>query len=395
MASRKADVIVVGAGPAGCAAAFDLARAGLDVLLLDRRSFPRVKPCGGALTVKAIRALRFSIAPVVRAVITDVVGGRELTRSSRLSSPRPISVMTVREELDAFVLGKTLKAGARFAKIGRVTEIRQARGSVRVVTQDEQLTARFLVGADGANSTVRRLCGLPPQQFGFAIEGQVAASAAGGRSVRIDFGVVPRGFGWVFPKGDHLNVGVYTYDARFPLFPQQLRWYARASLGREDVSHLVGSPIGMGGWAREPRRGRVFLAGDAAGFCEPVLGEGIYYAIASGQIAAAAILAEPPGRRPRPLGIQIPHEAFPGHPAHRGPVGRSLLSRSGAQLPRPDVAPRGVLPDEGILPRDSAGADPRVAARPAISMTGLGAGVLIGRQRSSPRNREPAIGLCR
>ncbi|HET9211537.1 MAG TPA: FAD-dependent oxidoreductase, partial [Thermoanaerobaculia bacterium] len=67
MERGTADVLVVGAGPAGCAAAFDLARAGLDVLLLDRRSFPRVKPCGGALTVKALRALRFSVAPLVRA----------------------------------------------------------------------------------------------------------------------------------------------------------------------------------------------------------------------------------------------------------------------------------------------------------------------------------------
>src|SRR5262249_8055683 len=73
MGDRQPDAAVVGAGPAGCAAAFDLATAGLDVLLLDRRSFPRVKPCGGALTVKAIRALRFSIEPVVRAVITDLV----------------------------------------------------------------------------------------------------------------------------------------------------------------------------------------------------------------------------------------------------------------------------------------------------------------------------------
>jgi geranylgeranyl reductase family protein len=292
MGNKKLDAVVVGAGPAGCAAAFDLARANLDVLLLDRRSFPRVKPCGGALTIKALEALRFSIEPVVRAVITDFVSRRELTQEARFSRPQPISVMTIREELDAFVLGRTLRAGARFAKIGRITEILETRESVTVATEGGRFSARFLIGADGANSTVRRLSGVSPPALGFAIEGQVADSIADNHSVRLDFGVVPRGFGWVFPKGDHFNVGIYTYDGRFSLFPRQLRWYAQASLDRSDISQIVGCPIGMGGWAGAPKRGRVFLVGDAAGLCEPVLGEGIYYAIKSGQIAAASILAE-------------------------------------------------------------------------------------------------------
>lgn len=289
---KKLDAVVVGAGPAGCAAAFDLARENLNVLLLDRRSFPRVKPCAGALTVKAVAALRFSIEPVVKSVITDLVSRRELAQPVRFPSGRPISVMTVREELDAFVLGKTLRAGARFARIGRMTQIVETGGSVTVATEGERFTARFLIGADGANSTVRRLCGMPPPDLGFAIEGQAAGPVADNRSVRLDFGIVPRGFGWIFPKGDHLNVGLYTWDARFPLFLQQLRWYAQESLKRSDLQKIVGCPIGMGGWAANPRPGRVFLVGDAAGLCEPVLGEGIYYAIRSGQIAAASILAE-------------------------------------------------------------------------------------------------------
>jgi len=228
----------------------------------------------------------------VRAVITDIVSGREMTRSTRLSSPHPISVMTIREELDAFVLERTIQTGAQFAKIGRIQEIRETRESVTIVTESNRFTARFLIGADGANSTVRRLTGQIPNDSGFAIEGQVADAVADNHSARIDFGVVPRGFGWVFPKGNHFNVGIYTYDARIPIFTQQLRWYVKDSLEREDMTQIVGCPIGMRGWARVPRRGKVFLVGDAAGLCDPVLGEGIYYAIKSGQIAAASILAE-------------------------------------------------------------------------------------------------------
>jgi len=290
--NKKFDVIIVGAGPSGCAAAYDLARANLDVLLLDRRSFPRVKPCGGALTVRAISKLRFSIEPVVRSVISEFAGSRELTQHTRFSGPAPVSVLTIRKELDDFVLRRTLQAGARFVKIGRITEILETGRHVIVATGRDRFTARFLIGADGANSTVRRLTGQSPQRLGFAIEGHVAASTTDNRCVWYDFGVVPRGYGRIFPKGDHFHVGIYTYDARFRLSTQQLLWYVQRTLQRSDVCNIVGAPIGMGGWAGEPSRGRIFLVGDAAGLCEPLLGEGIHNAIRSGQIAAGAILAE-------------------------------------------------------------------------------------------------------
>lgn len=290
--NKKFDVIIVGAGPSGCAAAFDLAQENLDVLLLDRRRFPRVKPCGGALTARAIGRLRFSIEPVVRSVINEFAASRELTQHARFSGPAPVSVLTVRQELDDFVLRRTLQAGARFTRIGRITEILETDKRVTVATGSERFTARFLIGADGANSTVRRLTGQSLQRFGFAIEGHVAASTTDNGCVWYDFGVVPRGYGRIFPKGDHFQVGIYTYDARFRLSKQQLLWYVQRTLQRSDVFQIVGAPLGMGGWNGEPRRGRVFLVGDAAGLCEPLLGEGLHNAIQSGQIAAKAILAE-------------------------------------------------------------------------------------------------------
>jgi flavin-dependent dehydrogenase len=107
-----------------------------------------------------------------------------------------------------------------------------------------------------------------------------------------DFGIVPRGYGWIFPKSDHLNVGIYTYDARFRLFPAQLRGYIKHKMSRDDVTHVVGHAIAMGAGNDHHQSRRLFLVGDAGGFCEPVLGEGIFYAIRSGQMAAASIIEE-------------------------------------------------------------------------------------------------------
>ena len=281
----------MGAGPAGCAAAFDLAAAGVKCAILESRSFPRVKPCGGALTVKAVQALRFSIQPVVKNVVTDFVAGREFTREERFRWKYPIGVMTVREELDEFVLQKTLDAGAAFIKIEQISEIEKSDNSVAVQTDIGPIKSDFLIGADGANSRVRQLIGCSQElQRGFAIEAQVACNTAKEPTMTFDFGVVPRGYGWVFPKGDHYNVGVYTFDAKFRLFPEQLKSYIKEKLGPVSLSRIVGHSIGFGAWNEAQLAKRIFLIGDAGGFCEPILGEGIFYAVKSGQIAAEAVL---------------------------------------------------------------------------------------------------------
>ena len=102
------DVIVVGAGPAGCATAYDLATSGRSVLLLDRCDFPRPKACAGGVTVKAVRALRYSITPVVVATVCRIQVSKNLEHSANLDSSKPVCVMTVREDLDAFCLNQTI-----------------------------------------------------------------------------------------------------------------------------------------------------------------------------------------------------------------------------------------------------------------------------------------------
>ncbi|MBV8681863.1 MAG: geranylgeranyl reductase family protein [Caulobacteraceae bacterium] len=287
------DVIVVGAGPAGCAAAYDLADAGLSVRLLDRKSFPRPKPCAGAVTVKALKRLRYSIAPVVRYVARDLEVTLRGERVRHFRSRHPVIAMTVREELDTFCLEATRARGADFRITRDIAEIIEDESGVTLVTSEgDSLRAAFIVGADGANSRVRKLIGDARVARAWALEGDVdARSAKALRVTRFDFAQVANGYGWVFPKGDHLNVGLYARSPEAAFGPADVIGYARQVLGTEDVGRIVGHPLGVGGETYAPAR-RVFLTGDAAGGAEPMLGEGIHNAIKSGQLAAEAIVGE-------------------------------------------------------------------------------------------------------
>jgi geranylgeranyl reductase family protein len=295
------DAIIVGAGPAGCAAAYDLAAAGRRVLLLDKAQFPRSKACAGALTMKAVRALRYSITPVVRHTVREIQLEHESVGVLTAGRRKPVCVMTVRAELDAYCLEKTCRRGVVFRQIGPISGLRQEPDRVVLELEGEQLAGRVLLGADGVHSRVRGLAGASASspaagagwfRTGFAVEANVPYSATGRAFPLVfDFAPVAGGYGWLFPRNDHVNVGLYTAGSGPAPDRAALSAYIAARCGTTEHTRAVGQFLGFGGAGYAPAAGRVLLAGDAAGCVDPLTGEGIYGAIASGQAAAAAILS--------------------------------------------------------------------------------------------------------
>src|SRR5579875_820022 len=152
------DAIIVGAGPAGTAAAYALAAGGAQVLLLAKSSFPRPKACAAGLTAKAIHALRYPIDPVVRRTLHSI--DLEHEQALTVSRRAPVCVMTVRSELDAFCLQQAVARGAAFRRIGTLAALEETPDHVTVTLDDsEQLSARVVLGADGVHSRVRSLLG--------------------------------------------------------------------------------------------------------------------------------------------------------------------------------------------------------------------------------------------
>jgi len=306
------DAVVVGAGPAGASAAYELARGGARVLLLEKERLPRYKPCGGGVTprARAVSPLASGVLPGVGEAQTDTIllAHGERTISGRVLAPL---VMVMRDRFDAALAAAAVAAGAELRDGTALTGLERAGAGLRLVAGGEAIATRYIIGADGAAGLTARLAGFGSvaDRGAPAIEVELAVSAAiqarYATTTLINLAATPGGYGWVFAKGDHLSVGVAGF---LPGGRRALRANLDRFLGRypdlQEGRALLrrGHVIPLVGQRTTRQRGPVVLAGDAAGLADPLTGEGISYALASGHRAGVAVLDalhEMPGALPR------------------------------------------------------------------------------------------------
>ncbi|WP_166381109.1 geranylgeranyl reductase family protein [Catellatospora methionotrophica] len=305
------DVAIVGAGPAGSAAALAAALAGASVLLLDRDVFPRDKACGDGIAQQGLDVL----AGLGVTGLTDgfaPIGSLRLTGPGGAQAagelPEPAYVIP-RAVFDARLVAAALRAGATF---GQHT-VRSLTVRPDHVDLGDGLAARVVIGADGANSTVRRALGLPrnpPDRLAVAIRAYAPDPPAPGDAV--PFGttterpaageqrIVMTGqrwpaYAWSFPIGDgRRNVGYGELTSSGPLSRTHLLERMHALLGDTDAGSLADARahhLPLSTWRPRPGHGRLLLAGDALSLINPFTGEGIFYAVLSGALAGRAAVS--------------------------------------------------------------------------------------------------------
>lgn len=295
------DVAIVGGGPAGSSAGADLASRGMRVVVLDKSAGR--KPCGGYLPAKVMPHLPISVsADLLQTPIHGIqLMGRQ-TGSISVNSHQALGYVIRREQLDERLLQAAENKGATVLRSCRALGYQRESQGLTIRTDHGELTAKYLIGADGVHGKTATDLGVrsrwPRWQLAFSRVAELRwkDGAKGCAADRLQLFCLPvlGGLGWVFPLPGGANVGVA--GSSFDLKRVQ-RWFAEL-LARVEREHGGYETVWQRGWwlpaGGIPRRTtgeRVFLVGDAAGFVDCFCGEGIYYAVSSGQLAAHAIAA--------------------------------------------------------------------------------------------------------
>jgi geranylgeranyl reductase family protein len=282
--STTYDAIVVGLGPAGSAAAYEIARAGRTVLAFDRDRFPRYKVCGGAISARVDALVDGAHRATVERTVSAMTFRYNGQEAFTVGGGEPIVSFVMRDRFDAALADRAARAGACLRYGEPALAITETADGVHVNTATGAYRARFLVGADGAQSRVAKRLNARPLRGVYGLEAEIETPSVP-NEVTLEMGAVPGGYGWTFPKQRGVSIGIGGFRGDDPRPKACFERFAslQPDLHDRPLAAPVGHPIPVyaNGW--RVASSRIGLAGDAAHLVDPFFGEGIYYGIASGR----------------------------------------------------------------------------------------------------------------
>jgi geranylgeranyl reductase family protein len=289
------DAVVVGSGPSGAMAAYEMAKAGLKVAILEKDILPRYKTCGGGLVFRGRDMLPFDITSAIEREYPDVdVYFEETEKPYSTHREFPIITMIMRDKLDQLLVNEAVKLGAQLID-GQALKSLDFGDQIKVITEDQSFFTSYLVGADGVLSTTAKLAGwsetrklIPALEFEVGVNFEDFERLS--KEVRFDFDVIPNGYGWCFPKANHLSIGVGIFTRK----KIKLKDYYESYLKKLGINEMLfeeahGFQIPVAPRTDGFVKKNVFLVGDAAGLADPLTAEGITNGIHSGILAGKAI----------------------------------------------------------------------------------------------------------
>ena len=290
------DVIVAGLGPAGANAAYHLGRAGIRTLAIERKTLPRHKTCAGGIPTKVVDLLDFDFSTAMEQRINGVVVSYRRTRNIAMSRDEDLGYVVNRSVFDHLLAQRAGNAGVAIHEGESLRTVSEHGDVIEVETNRDKYRCRALIGADGAQGRTARILGRTGRSSFIGLEVYVSCEHAFIRDhihkLGFYFGYLPGGYGWVFPRRADASIGI--------AIPMRSARRARGFLA--DFLRSLGLPCDLAAKARGHAvpifspltrkpfcRGNILLAGDAASFVDPLTGEGIYYALKSGEEAARSI----------------------------------------------------------------------------------------------------------